>query len=969
MRAGEASTGARAHIATIARKELRGIFGSAVALIFLATFLGVVMFTFFWVDTFFARGVADLRPMFDWLPLLLIFLVAALSMRLWSEERRSGTLEILLTLPVPHWQLVLGKFAAGMLLVALALALTFGLPLTVSAMGNLDWGPVVGGYLAALLLAAAYLAVGLCVSSTTDNQMVALILTTLVCGGLYLPGTSAVVDLVGLSSADFLRSVGTGSRFASIARGVLDLRDLAYYLTLTAVFLALNVVLLGARRWSAGPRTRPARIAAQTSVALVAANALILNLWLAPLARARVDLTSSGEYSLSSTTKQIVSGLDEPLLVRAYFSSKTHPKLAPLVPRILDSLDEYRVIGGGRIRVEVVDPTRDPELEKEAKDAYGIESIPLRFADRHQTGVVSAFFHILVQYGDQREVLSFDDLIEVVPVGDEVEVRLKNFEYDLTRTIKKLASGFQSVDAVFAALPGKAKLTFYVTPDKLPESWKDAPALLDKVAATFAKRSGDKFELVRIEPRSEAEMQAAFDQWGVRPFASLASGEVYYFHLLLQVGNRTVRVKPPEQASESALETAITEGLKRAAPGFTKVVAIWSPPAQPPTPAPEGMPAQPTPPPQSFRALDQALGGSYEVRMTTGAGGKVDDDVDVLILAGPAGLDAAAARAVDQFLMRGGAVVALAGRYRLDLGGGQLAVEKIDSGLEAMLASWGVTVEPKLVMDSANDSFPIPVQRDLGGGVVVRDVQELPYPYFVKVTGSGLADDNVITAGVPGATLHWVSPVRVEEPTSAPTTTAAGSATTSGAKPKTSERKVEVLLSSSGEAWLSDSTAVQPDFDRHRATGGFAAPPTEQKRAAQPLAIAITGGFASWAAQTQKGLITHSPPDARLVVIGSSAFVSDDVLQLAQQLGSLAGQNNLQLVQNAVDWAVSDTELLAIRARSSAVRALTVPEDAHTRWELFNYGLALAGLGAVIGLAWLRRRSLRAMDLSSEVIR
>ena len=165
---------------SITRKELAGYFGSPMALIFVGAFLAVTLFAFFWVDTFFARGIADVRPLFRWMPVLMIFLVAALTMRQWSEEQRAGTLEVLLTLPVSKVQLVLGKFLAVMALVALALALTLFLPITVSLLGNLDWGPVIGGYLAALLMAAAYAAIGLFVSSRTDNQIVALILTVLV---------------------------------------------------------------------------------------------------------------------------------------------------------------------------------------------------------------------------------------------------------------------------------------------------------------------------------------------------------------------------------------------------------------------------------------------------------------------------------------------------------------------------------------------------------------------------------------------------------------------------------------------------------------------------------------------------------------------------------------------------------------------------------------------------------------------
>jgi len=181
----------------ITRKELSSYFGSPMALIFIGAFLAATLFTFFWIDTFFARGIADVRPLFRWMPLLLIFLVAALTMRQWSEEQQSGTLEILLTLPVRPAQLVMGKFLAVMILVALTLALTLCLPITVELLGNLDWGPVIGGYLAALLMAAAYTAIGLFISSRTDNQIVALILTVVTCGIFYMIGTRGITEFTG----------------------------------------------------------------------------------------------------------------------------------------------------------------------------------------------------------------------------------------------------------------------------------------------------------------------------------------------------------------------------------------------------------------------------------------------------------------------------------------------------------------------------------------------------------------------------------------------------------------------------------------------------------------------------------------------------------------------------------------------------------------------------------------------------
>ncbi|MDP7545261.1 MAG: Gldg family protein, partial [Anaerolineales bacterium] len=367
----------------VTRKELNSYFGSPMALIFVGVFLAATLFTFFWVDTFFSRGIADVRPLFNWMPLLLIFLVAALTMRQWSEEQHSGTLEILLTLPVRLTDLVLGKFIAVMALVCVALALTAFLPLTVAFMGNLDWGPVFGGYLAAVLLAAAYAAIGLYVSARTDNQLVALIVTALFGGVFYLIGARGFTDFFGDQLSEIFRALGSGARFESIERGVIDLRDLAYYLSLTGIFLALNALALERQGWSEGENTLGHRRRVSLSAALVILNLVMLNIWLFPLRGVRIDLTAQREYSLSQTTRDLLGNVQEPLLIRGYFSDKTHPLLAPLVPRIRDMLQEYRLVSNGNLVIEIVDPLQDPEKEAEANQTYGIRPTPLQAADRY----------------------------------------------------------------------------------------------------------------------------------------------------------------------------------------------------------------------------------------------------------------------------------------------------------------------------------------------------------------------------------------------------------------------------------------------------------------------------------------------------------------------------------------------------------------------------------------------------------
>ena len=234
----------------VAARELRAYFNSPIAYVFLVVFAGAALFTVFNVHQFFSRGIADLRGLFGAIPLLMILLVPALTMRLWAEEHKQGTFELLLTLPAREHEIVVGKFLASWALLGAALALTLVLPITMAWVGRLDWGPVVGGYLGALLLGAAYLAVGQFLSATTENQILAFILSLVVCLALYGVGTEAFAGLFPDATAGVLRALGTGSRFQSIARGVVDLRDLTYYLSLTGFFLAASVAAVRSRRWA-----------------------------------------------------------------------------------------------------------------------------------------------------------------------------------------------------------------------------------------------------------------------------------------------------------------------------------------------------------------------------------------------------------------------------------------------------------------------------------------------------------------------------------------------------------------------------------------------------------------------------------------------------------------------------------------------------------------------------------------------
>jgi ABC-2 type transport system permease protein len=945
------------------------------ALIFVGAFLVATLFSFFWAETFFARNIADMRPLFSWMPILMIFLVAALTMRQWSEEQRGGTLEVLLTLPVRRTGLVWGKFMAVVALTAVALALTLFLPLTVSVLGDLDWGPVWGGYLAALLMASAYAAIGLYVSSRTDNQIVSLIVTVLICGVFFFVGSKGVTDFAGDALAEVLRAIGTGTRFESIERGVIDLRDLVYYLSLTALFLVLNVVSLDSKRWSQGAHGAGYRRSVVLTSLLVLANLVALNVWLFPVQGLRADLTAQREYSLSDTTRDLMQGLQEPLLMRGYFSEKTHPLLAPLVPTIRDTMREYEIASGGKINVEIVDPREDEDLEAEANQVYGIRPSPFRVSGRYESSVISSYFDILLRYGDQSVTLGFEDLIEIGPVaGGQVDVGLRNLEYDLTRSIKKVVYGFQSLDAVFADMEEPVRLTAYVTPNTLPESLAEVPELVETVAGDIQAEAGGKFLFEVVDPddpNSAVTRQNLFDTYGLQPFAvSLFSPDSYYLHLLMEIEGEPRVLYPGPDMSEADLRAELEAALKRAAPGFLKTVGLWHPSEEPVPDAFGGM-SQPI---SSWQMVQEQLRQSYTVKTVDLSSGRVPGDVDVLLVLAPQGMTDKERFAIDQYLMRGGAVVLAAGNYILSPQqfGGNLLIEAVEDGLKEMLAHYGVTVGDSLVMDSRSEPFPVQVQRSVAGMTVI-EYQQIPFPFFVDVRRDSMAAESPIVANLPAVTLHWASPVEVDAA-------------------KTEDKDVVTLLQSTDASWLRTSTAVQPDLNAHPELGF----PVEGEQQARVLAVSLRGSFESYfknrpspflegeaegeegegtggteEAATGEGeeelvlgTVEVSPESSRLVVIASAEFVDDAVLQISSNLSQDRYLNNLQFLQNSVDWSVEDEDLLSIRSRGTYARLLKPMEKSEQSfWEGLNYALALLAVVG-IGVVWnVRQRSEEPMPL------
>ncbi len=239
------------NILTIAGRELAAYFATPVATVFIVIFLILQGAMTFNLGSFFDRGQADLSPFFTFIPWVFLLLIPAITMRLWAEERRQGTIELLLTLPITQGQAVLGKFLAAWAFCAIALALTFPFVITVNLLGNPDNGVIASGYVGALLVAGSFLAVGSVLSAATRNQVIAFVLAVAVCFVFAVASYPLVTDFLSRNTpvlAEIARRLAVLDRYQAFTRGIVSLRDLVFFASFIGFWLFLNTVLVDQRK-------------------------------------------------------------------------------------------------------------------------------------------------------------------------------------------------------------------------------------------------------------------------------------------------------------------------------------------------------------------------------------------------------------------------------------------------------------------------------------------------------------------------------------------------------------------------------------------------------------------------------------------------------------------------------------------------------------------------------------------------
>jgi len=408
---------------TVARRELHALFDQPTGYVLLIVFVAVNGFLFF--RQAYVTGAASLRPMLDLLPWLFLFFVPAVAMRALAEDNRTGLLEIVLSQPISELELVLGKYLGTTLFLGIALALTLPIPLGLALGARLPWGTALAQYTGAFLLAAGLAGVGVWASSLARSQITAFIVAVAVMFLLVLVGLNPLVVGLPPQLGAIAARLGVLSHFDSIGRGVVDLRDAVYFLSLAGAFLLLGYGNLMGRKLA--PGQGPVR-RLRATVALLVAILVVLNL-LGGYLSWRLDLTPGQAYTLSPATRRLARGLEDLVTIKLFASAELPSEAALLKRDVDDLLSDLRAAGRGKIRVIEKDPAQDAAARKDAQ-TLGIQPVQFNVVGKSELQVKEGYLGLVVQYADGVQAIPF------ISQTEDLEYRLASAIRSLTRTKK-----------------------------------------------------------------------------------------------------------------------------------------------------------------------------------------------------------------------------------------------------------------------------------------------------------------------------------------------------------------------------------------------------------------------------------------------------------------------------------------------------------------------------------------------------
>jgi len=507
------------NVATIMRRELAAYFTSPIGYIFMIVFVTISVGLF--ITSFFTFPVADMRPFFANIPVFFCVFIPAVTMRTWAEERKENTWEMLLTFPMQVWQLVLGKFAATLVFLALTLCATVTVPVMLFRLGSPDVGSMLSAYLGTVLLGSMFLAIGIFFSGFFKDQILAFVVTLLTCFALFLVGTNFIAAYIddyipgfgGLVS----RLVGLTDHFNAFTRGVIEVADVVYFVGWTALFLFLNVLYID-RRSKAGSRLM---FAGATLLCL--GIGFFANWLIADTSLARFDVTEDKIYTISPASKNILAAVDTPVQVKLYITPKADMPtgMTQLQQEITDKLDELSIAAGGKLKYEVINlrveeaiadvQAEGAEGDKPAEEGDKAEALEKRLLDKgvqpfavqamsqNQMTSKLVYSSLGVAYKDKKEEI----LPQIMPGNmPELEYRLVSTIYKLTREDKPVVALVAPKEAI--NIPAELRRLYEQIGQQIPES-DDPYEFLQRILDL------EQYEVQRVDLTAESPLPEEFD--------------------------------------------------------------------------------------------------------------------------------------------------------------------------------------------------------------------------------------------------------------------------------------------------------------------------------------------------------------------------------------------------------------------------------------------------------------------------
>ena len=921
----------KASWAVICSRELSALFTSPIPYIVCVVFLLVAGIMFF--ATFFLIKRAELRGFFEYLPRLFSLFIPALTMRVFSEEKRSGSLETLLTLPVTPLSVVAGKYLASLVSCVMLLVPTLFYVLTCCLLGEVDSGPIIGGYIGAILLAASYCAVGVFSSSVTKNQIVSFFISFAICAFLSFCGMFAV--LMPSSLVRGIKFLSSTSHFESIARGIIDSRDIIYFLSITALFFALTVASI----------TNSKKKIPVLDMVLFAAILLMLNL-VGGKAFVRGDLTEAKSYSLSPASRDVCATLEQPLQIKVFFSENLPADQNAVRQYVQDMLTEYKNASGKKLTVEYFDTEKDENASMAG--GYGLQQVQIQEIKNNEVGFKNVFMGLVFTYADQIECLD--------PV-----TQASGLEYKITTSISRLIRNTN----ILAGMKETPKLTLYKSSnllnfeisgmDKVDQIVKNAYELVNK-------KANGLIEFQSIDPSGD-ECLSLRERYGIQVIRTKdenRSESLAALGLVLQKGE-SFRVVPLQMVSMQVMPGVVlnaVQGLEELEENISG--ALESLVAQTQTIAyVTGHGCLDMNDPQygagNFASL---LRDGYTLQELNLATKDIPSDVACIMINGPKEeFSQAELYKIDQFMMRGGNVMLFLDpfveQYPQDPNNpyAQVKYYANKTGLEQILSKNGIEVKPNYVLDS--QCFKRPMQG-------LGNVNFYHAPIVQK---ENLAKDNPVTYN-----LGFLVFLQAGEITSAEV---ASSEVASG---EVADLEFTKLASASKKSW----TVTADENDEVMIDPRFIVPPTEGV-GEHTLALLAQGKFTSCftgpladsanaeneSALEGNNFIAKGTQKGKLFVASTSQITGPNIIS------ENSGEPIALFLENVVDYMNGKEDLCSMRTKGLSLNPLHVTSGPVANFAKYFNEAGLAVLVALAGLIVFllrkRRRNSIRKEFSSEV--